>query len=98
MRRKGLREIEWGLPGGDRNKTVIYDNGHEDPEAFLRRVVADKTLDTPLDVRQALTAADVEHMRFRAMSPTEAKSWDCDSGVLECESETRGYPVTAEKS
>lgn len=94
MKRKGLREIEWGPCGGDRNKTVIYDNGHEDPESFLRRVVADKSLDTPLDARKALKTSEVLQTRFRSMSPTEARSWGVDHGVMECESETRGYPIT----
>jgi hypothetical protein len=30
---------------------------------------------------------------FRPMSPTEARSWGADSGVMETE-EGRGYPVT----
>lgn len=93
MSRKGIREIEWG-PSAGFGGSCIYDNGHIAPEAFLAAVQAAAHLDTPEDVRRGFTAADVQHLRFRPMSPSEAKRWGCDSGVLEAEGD-RGYPVTA---
>ena len=89
-----LREIEFGIAGGDRNETCFYVLGHIDPQAFLNIVVEDKSSDVPLDARQALTVDNVEHTRFRPMSPTEARSWGCDTGVMVAETGHRGYAVT----
>jgi len=91
---KGLREIEWGLYAGGDNKLCIYDNGHVDPVVFLKRVRSMANSSAPDDVRAALTEQDVNHIRFRSMSPSEARSWGADSGVMEAE-DGRGYPVTA---
>ena len=93
-KRKGLREIEFGICAGNFNKTCIYDNGHIDSSEFLKRVREMKRSDVPQDAREALTILDVEHRRFRPMSPSEARSWGCDSGVMEAE-DGRGYPVTS---
>ena len=90
---KGLREIEWGIEAGANNKICIYDNGHIDPEEFLKRVREMTGSNVPDDARSALTAEDVAQSRFRPMSPTEAYSWGANSGVMEAE-EGRGYPVT----
>jgi hypothetical protein len=90
---RGLREIDWGFYAGGDNKTCIYDNGHIDPEEFLQRVRGMTGSDVPDDARAALTVEDVVQSRFRPMSPTEARSWGCDSGVMEAE-EGCGYPVT----
>ena len=93
MKKKGIREIEWGVSAGD-GGSCIYDNGHIPAEQFLSAVKEADHLDTPKDVREAYTVDDVEHLRFRPMSPTEARNWGCDYGVMECDGQ-RGYPVTA---
>lgn len=92
--RKGIREIGWGF-SEDEGKTCIYDNGHWDKEAFLKEIRQSCHLDTPADVLSDLTAADVQHLRFRPMAPSEAKNWGADYGVMDCTEEGRGYPVTA---
>ena len=86
-----LREIPFG-PCGDADETCIYDNGHIDPEEFLRAVREMKGSDIPDEARAALTVADVQHIRFRPMSPTEAKSQGYDFGVMK--TKVGGYPVT----
>ena len=91
---KGLREIEYGpYMGGERNQICIYDNGHIDPGEFLKRVRGMTNSAVPDDARAALIVDDVIHSRFRPMSPSEARSWGCDSGVMEAE-DGCGYPVT----
>jgi len=47
------------------------------------------------DARTKLTVEDVEHIRFRPMSPTEARGHGLDWGVFQ--TDTGGYPVTAVK-
>jgi len=91
-RKWNLRELPWG-PSGDADETCIYDNGHIDPVEFLSAVRAMTCTDVPQDTRDALVASDVQHIRFRPMSPTEAQSLGYDSGVME--TETGGYLVTA---
>ena len=94
-RRKGIREIGWGYNENE-GKVCIYDNGHLDKAKFITDIeINAKRLDTPLDVLIHLTVEDVQHLRFRPMSPSEAKSWGADWGVMECTEEGRGYPVTA---
>ena len=93
-RRKGIREIGWGINESD-GKTCIYDNGHLDKAKFITDLELAKHLDTPLDALIYLTVEDVKHMRFRPMSPSEAKNWGADWGVVDCTEEGRGYPVTA---
>ena len=90
---KGLREIPWGVCGMDYDQICIYDNGHVDPALFLNRVREMKGSDVPEDARAALTVADVDHVRFRPMSPTEASNAGVKSGITEAE-EGRGYAVT----
>lgn len=89
MSKRGLREIVWGR---DSDQRCIYDNGHLPPADFLAAVKAWKSSYIPADAREMLTEADVSHRRFRPMSPTEARSWGFDSGVVDTES--GGYPVT----
>jgi hypothetical protein len=91
---KGIREIGWGINDND-GKTCIYDNGHLDKAKFITDLELAKHLDTPFDVLIHLTVDDVKHMRFRPMSPSEAKNWGADWGVMDCTEEGRGYPVTA---
>ena len=90
-----LRELEWNA-GLSRSQTVIYDNGHIDPEKSLALVREAAWMDTDEGCLAALTVADVKHTRFRPMSPSEAKSRGYDTGVmLVGEGESyRGYPVT----
>ena len=95
MRRKGIREIEWGVSAGY-GGTCIYDNGHISAEQFLVAVKDSKHLNTPIDVRVKFTVDEVQHLRFRPMSPSEALNWGCDHGVIEADGQ-RGYPVTAIK-
>ena len=87
-KRKGIREIEWD------GKVCIYDNGHIDPEQFLASVRDSRTSDVSEERRAELTVSDVEHVRFRPMSPYEARVWGCNSGVMEAEEKEQGYPVT----
>lgn len=91
---KGLRSIPWGQ-AGDADCECIYDNGHQDPAAFLLAVQSFEPCDVPKDARQKLTTADVKHTRFRSMAPGEARAFGVDSGVMEVEIGQRGYPVTA---
>lgn len=94
-RRKGIREIGWGYNENE-GKVCIYDNGHLDKAKFITDIeINAKRLDTPLDVLIHLTVEDVRHLRFRPMSPSEAKRWGADWGVMECTEEGHGYPVTA---
>ena len=95
-KRKGIREIAWGYDECD-GKVCIYDNGHLDKAKFLTDIelFADH-LETPRDVLVHLTIDQVKHLRFRPMSPSEAKNWGADWGVMDCTGEgNRGYPVTA---
>ena len=95
-KKKGIREIEFGSHSGDMgSKTCIYDNGHLDKAKFVTDVELDAPrLDTPLDSLIHFISADVQHLWFRPMSPSEARDWGCNSGVMQCE-EGQGYPVTA---
>ncbi len=90
--RPKLREIPFGLNDAA-DEVCIYDNGHIEPELFLRRVREWQASDVPQDARDGLTLSDVQHIHFRPMSPSEARAWGCDSGVMK--TETGGYPVTA---
>jgi hypothetical protein len=92
--RKGIREIGWGYNASD-DESCIYDNGHLDRAKFITDIQLAPGLDTPKDVLIRLTVSDVKHMRFRPMSPSEAKAWGGDWGVMDCTEEGRGYPVTA---
>ena len=94
--RKGIREIGWGINESD-DKVCIYDNGTWEPEEFLKEIRQSCHLDTPADALDSLTIEDVQHLRFRPMSPYEAKAWGADWGVMDCTEEQgpRGYPVTA---
>ena len=93
-RSKGLREIEWGLPGTDHTKLCIYDNGHIDPSRFLERLRAFNSSSVERCFRDQITADQVTHSRFRPMTPNEAREWGADSGVMEAEDGHKGYPVT----
>lgn len=84
-----FREIEWGY------STCIYCLGHADPGEFLERLRAESGLDTPSDAIEALQLSDVMHIRFRPMSPSEAKSHGYDWGVMETKRDNCGYKVTA---
>jgi len=88
---KGLREIPWGIPESD--QTCIYDNGHIDAAEFLQRVRDWNASDVHSEYRSALTLADVEYLRFRPMSPSEARQYGVDSGIIR--TLEGGYPVTA---
>lgn len=94
-----LREISFGTPVDDPDGYCIYCLGHvESPEAFLHAVRDLKPSEIPLDARQALTVDDVEFIRFRPMSPSEARGYGLTWGVMQVpEGETNGYPVTAVK-
>lgn len=87
-----LREIPFG-PCGDADQTCIYDNGHLDRHEFLALVRELHSSDTPAEARHALNPEDVQHIRFRPMSPTEARHMGYTSGVMR--TEKGGYPVTA---
>ena len=94
--RKGIREIPWGTLGDDPDGTCIYDNGHQEPEVFLARVLEFQRSgrsDVPPCDLEALTAKDVQHLRFRPMSPSECDATGSSYGVVTTES--GGYPVTA---
>ena len=91
-RKKGLREILYGL-NADSDKVCIYDIGHIDPAEFCARVRAWSGSEVPQDARDALTVDDVEHTRFRNLSPTEARQYGFDHGVID--TLHGGYPVTA---
>ena len=93
--KKRFREIEWGVSAGF-GGTCIYDNGHIPADLFLISVKAAKHLDTPMDVREDFKVDEVQYLRFRPMSPSEARNWGCDHGVMEADGQ-RGYPVTAIK-
>jgi hypothetical protein len=90
--KKGLREIEWGIYAGGNNKLCIYDNGHIPWDEFIARLKEFKT-DVPQENIDEVTEKEVQHIRFRPMSPSEARSWGADSGVVVAE-EGIGYPVT----
>ena len=93
MSKNGLREVPWGI-SDDCEEVCIYDNGHIEADAFIQSVVAFASSDVPKDTRETLTAEDVQYLRFRPMSPSEARAWGCTSGVMKAEG-GRGYPVTA---
>lgn len=90
-----LKEVPFGL-NDYCDEICIYTLGHKDPSEFLKAVRSFAKSDVPQDARDALTVEDVEHLRFRPMSPSEARSWGCGSGVMET-IEPRGYGVTAVK-
>jgi hypothetical protein len=84
---KPLREIQWD------DSLCIYTNGHLDPAEFLDAVRAMQHSDVLYEDRAALTVEHVEHVRFRPLSPYEARSIGCDWGVMR--TDVGGYPVTA---
>ena len=90
-----LKEISFGTPIDDPDQTCIYTNGHIDRAEFLAAVKDWDSSDVPKEYRAELSESDVEHIRFRPMSPTEARSHGIDWGVME--SADRGYKVTAVK-
>lgn len=95
MAKDSLKEIEWGLcAGGDNARICIYALGNLEPECFLALVRRKQDSDIPFEAREALDVLDVEHVRFRPMSPSEARAWGCDSGVIEATEGDRGYAVT----
>ena len=90
-----LKEIPFGTPVDDPDGYCIYINGHEvEACAFLSAVHAWGASEVPEDARQALTLEDVERIRFRPMSPSEARGHGLTWGVIQSDDET-GYPVTA---
>lgn len=90
-----LREIPFGTPIDDPDGYCIYTYGHFDKAAFLEAVKSMTGSDIPDDARAALELEDVEHIRFRPMSPSETRSNGLTSGVME--TLQGGYPVTAVK-
>lgn len=92
MSRRGLREIEWGIHEWD-HKLCIYGLGTIEPTRFLDMVRNLAGSGAPQDVRDALTPDEVRHMRFRPLSPSEARERGLDWGVLE--TEEGGYQVTS---
>ena len=90
--KKGLREIEWGSYAGGDNKTCIYDNGHIPKDEFIA-MLKDFRTDVPQENIDELTESDITHTWFRPMSPSEARAWGCDCGVMQAD-EGQGYPVT----
>jgi hypothetical protein len=88
-----LKEIPFGTPASDPDGYCIYTNGHVDPEKFLEAVRSMRESELPDDARAALTMEDVQHIRFRPMSPTEARGHGLDWGVFT--TEIGGYQVTA---
>jgi len=90
-----LREIPFGTPIDDPDGYCLYTNKHVDKAAFLEAVRTMVGSDIPEDARASLSLDDVEYIRFRPMSPTEARSHGITWGVME--TETGGYPVTAVK-
>lgn len=87
-----LREVEWGIRGGDCDKTCIYALGRMEWEEFLARLKEFHT-DVPAEAIDEVAEIDIEYVRFRSMSPYEAQAWGCTSGVIETD-EDKGYPVT----
>lgn len=90
-----LKEIPFGTPVDDPDGYCIYANGHLDPASFLDAVKSMSGGEVPDDARSELTIDDVEYVRFRPMSPTEARQNGVHWGVVQVE--TGGYPVTAVK-
>jgi hypothetical protein len=90
-----LKEIPFGTPVDDPDGCCIYTNKHVDKSEFLDAVKSMRGSNVPDDARAALTIEDVEHIRFRPMSPTEARGNGISWGVFE--TDTGGYPVTAVK-
>ncbi len=94
-----LREIPFGTPMDDPDGVLIYHVGTvEDKHAFLQAVCGYSASDVPLDARAELTVDDVEYIRLRPMSPSEARGHGLDWGVIQLGSDDmRGYAVTAVK-
>lgn len=90
-----LREIPFGTPIDDPDGYCVYTNGHVDKPSFLEAVKIMTGSDIPEDARGALELEDVEHIRFRPMSPSEARGNGLTWGVME--TDEGGYPVTAVK-
>ena len=90
-----LREIPFGTPIDDPDGYCIYTNGHVNKTAFLEAVKVMPGSDIPEDARGELALEDVEYIRFRPMSPTEASGHGITWGVME--TDKGGYPVTAVK-
>jgi hypothetical protein len=90
-----LREIPFGTPIDDPDGYCIYTNGHVDKTAFLEAVKVMSGSDIPEDARGALELEDVEHIRFRPLSPSEARGSGLTSGVMQ--TNEGGYLVTAVK-
>jgi hypothetical protein len=93
----GLKEIPFGTPMDDPDGYCIYVNGHDiEVGKFLDAVHAWDASEVPEDARKALTVDDVERIRFRSMSPSEARGHGLTWGVIQTHDGT-GYPVTAVK-
>lgn len=90
-----LKEIPFGTPIDDPDGSCIYTNGHVDKSAFLEAVKDMADSDIPEDARGALELEDVEYVRFRPLSPSEARASGLTWGVIE--TGEGGYPVTAVK-
>ncbi len=90
-----IKEIPFGTPIDDPDGYCIYTNGHVDPVAFVEAVKSMQASEVPNEARAEITVANVEHIRFRPLSPTEAKGSGLTWGVLE--TKDGGYPVTAVK-
>jgi hypothetical protein len=87
-KRKGLREISW-----NDEKYCIYALGHMDKAEFLNEVRNLKGSEVEQEFRDELTTEDVQHQRFRPMSPPEARSRGYDYGVMT--TKEGGYAVTS---
>ena len=90
-----LKEIPFGTPIDDPDGYCIYTNGHIDKLTFLESVKTMTGSDIPEDARGALGLDDVEHIRFRPLSPSEARNNGLTQGVMQ--TDEGGYPVTAVK-
>lgn len=84
------RELPWGF--GDYDHYAIYCTGHIDPVDFLAAVQEFQASDVPPDARAALKPTDIEHVRVRRLSPTEARSHGIDWGIIT--TDVGGYKVT----
>lgn len=94
-KRMKIREIAWDI-GGSHEKTLLYASGKFPPDAFLAEC-RKWSCDCGNDLLEPLKDSDVQYLRFRPMSPSEAKSRGYDTGVMDCTGEPnyRGYAVTA---
>lgn len=90
-----LKEIPFGTPIDDPDGYCIYTLGHVDKALFVAAVKCMPNSDIPKDVRDEVEVGDVEHIRFRSMSPSEARGHGLTWGVMQ--TEQGGYQVTAVK-